>query len=240
MLKFGKEGKMMKVMQIRIKIYILADISAEKIQAEISTFLDSGLAQNEQFAELHQENKYKGYCYDSLYPVEADKVYKKDKIYTLTIRTIDTNLAKYFAEQVVNNYTASMKGIMAEIKVIPKKHIDMLYTLTPVILKCEKGYWKDSLSLEQYEERLKVNLLKKWKQFYGEKLEENFELFTGMEFLNKCPVAVEYKEIKLLGDKLRLHVADNKTAQSLAYLAVGTGLAEMNSRGYGFCNYRWL
>lgn len=231
---------MITVIQVRIKIYILVDIPAEKILGEISTFIDSGLAQNVQFAELHQENKYKGYCYDSLYPVETDKVYKKDKIYTLTIRTIDTNLAKYFAEQVVNGYTTSMKGITAEIKVIPKKHIDMLYTLTPAIMKCETGYWKDSLSLEQYEERLKINLLKKWKQFCAKELQEDFEFLTGIEFLNKCPVAVNYKEIRLLGDKLRLHVADNATAQKLAYLAVGTGVAEMNSRGYGFCNYRWL
>lgn len=230
----------MKVIQIRIKIYILVDIPAERIQEETVKFIDSKLVQDAQFAEFHKENKFKGYCCDALYPVESDKVYKKDKIYTLTIRTLDVNLAKYLVEQVVNSYTASMKGLTAEVRIIPKKHIDILYTLTPTILKCEKGYWKDSLSLEQYEERLKVNLLKKWNQFYGEKLEEDFELFTGIEFLNKRPIAVQYKEIKLLGDKLRLHVADNKTAQSLAYLAVGTGLAEMNSRGYGFCNYRWL
>lgn len=228
------------VMQIRMKVYVLRDIPAEEIQAETAAFLDSGLAQDVQFTEFHKENKFKGYCYDSLFPIEEDKVYKKDRIYTLTIRTIDTKLAKFFAQQVVNNYTDSMKGITAEIKVVPRKHIDILYTLTPAILKCENGYWKDSLSLGQYEERLKINLLKKWNQFYGEKLGEDFELFTGIEFKNKCPVAIEYKTIKLLGDKICLHIAENETAQKLAYLAVGVGTGEMNSRGYGFCNYRWL
>ena len=53
-------------------------------------------------------------------------------------------------------------------------------------------------------------------------------------------MAVEYKCIRLLGDKLRLHIAENENAQKLANLAIGTGVAEMNSRGYGFCNYRWL
>lgn len=231
---------MITVMQIRMKIYIMADIQAEQIQEKTVELLDCGLVQSPQFAEFHKENKYKGYCLDAPYPLEPDKIYKKDKIYTLTIRTIDRDLAKFFAEQAVNQYTSSMKGITAEVRVIPQKHIDMLYTLTPVILKCESGYWKDSLSLEQYEERLKVNLLKKWNQFYGQKLPEDFELFTGIEFRNKCPVAVNYKNVRLLGDKLCLHVAENKTAQKLAYLAVGTGIGEMNSRGYGFCNYRWL
>ena len=230
----------MTIMQVRIKIYILIDIPVEKIQGEIAEFLDSSLIQDEEFMKLHQENKYKGYGFDALYPVEQDKVYKKDKIYTLTIRTIDSRLAKYFAEQAVNGYTKTMKGLTSEIRVIPQKHIEMLYTLTPAIMKCEKGYWKDSLSVEQYEERLKVNLLKKWKQFYGEKLQEDFEFLNGIEFLNKCPVAVEYKGIRLLGDKLRLHIAENENAQKLANLAIGTGVAEMNSRGYGFCNYRWL
>lgn len=231
---------MITVMQIRLRVYVLTEISAEQIQEKTVEFLDSGLVQSIQFAEFHKENKYKGYCLDAPYPLEPDKIYKKDKIYTLTIRTIDRDLAKFFAEQAVNQYTSSMKGITAEVRVIPQKHIDMLYTLTPVILKCESGYWKDSLSLEQYEERLKVNLLKKWNQFYGQKLPEDFELFTGIEFRNKCPVAVNYKNVRLLGDKLCLHVAENKTAQKLAYLAVGTGIGEMNSRGYGFCNYRWL
>lgn len=231
---------MITVMQIRMKIYIMADIRAEQIQEKTVELLDSGLVQSTQFAEFHKENKYKGYVVDAPYPLEPDKIYKKDKIYTLTIRTIDRDLAKFFAEQAVNQYTGSMKGITAEVRVILQKHIDMLYTLTPVILKCESGYWKDSLSLEQYEERLKVNLLKKWNQFYGQKLPEDFELFTGIEFRNKCPVAVNYKNVRLLGDKLCLHVAENKTAQKLAYLAVGTGIGEMNSRGYGFCNYRWL
>ena len=71
-------------------------------------------------------------------------------------------------------------------------------------------------------------------------MEEEFSLFTGVEFLNKCPVATEYKGIKLLGDKLRLHIADNTSAQSLAYMALGTGILEMNARGFGFVNYRWI
>lgn len=82
--------------------------------------------------------------------------------------------------------------------------------------------------------------MKKWRQFYGEKPPEDFELFTGIEFLNKSPVSLEYKSIHLLGDKLRFHVAENERAQNLAQLAIGAGMGEMNGRGYGTCNYRWL
>lgn len=230
----------MKVFIIRMKIFVLEDIPADQIRVEITKYLDNGLGDNPQYVELHRENRYKYYCYDNLYPIERDKVYKKSQIYTLTIRTLDATLAKYFSEHVVNSYTHSLKGLTSEIRILPQKHIDIIYTLTPAILKCDTGYWKDEMTLEQYEKRLKANLVKKWNQLHQEKMEEDFELFTGIEFLNKCPVTSEFKGIKLLGDKIRLHVADNEKAQALAYMALGAGILEMNARGFGFVNYRWL
>lgn len=70
--------------------------------------------------------------------------------------------------------------------------------------------------------------------------QEDFELFIGLEFLSRCPIASKYKGIKLLGDKIRMHVANNEMAQNLAYMALGTGVVEMNARDFGFANYRWL
>lgn len=225
---------------IKIKIYVMIDTPLEEIRGTVTAFLDNGLAGDYQFAQFHQDNRYKYYCYDSLYPIENDKIYKKDRIYTLTIRTLDASLAKYFSNYVVNTYTDKIKGLTAQVGILPKKHIDVMYTLTPAILKCDSGYWKDEMTIEQYAERMKVNLIKKWNAFHGEKIQENFELFTGVEFLSKCPIASKYKGIKLLGDKIRMHIADNEMAQNLAYLALGTGVLEMNSRGFGFVNYRWL
>lgn len=235
------EAKKLKVMQIRIRMYVLKDIPAEKIQTEIAAFLDRELVKDFRYAEFHQRNQYKLYCYDALWPVEQDKIYKKDKLYTLTIRTVDPELARYFTEQAVNGYTQVLKALTAEVKIIPLKPVDLLYSLSPVVIKCQSGrYWRESLSVEQYEERLRINLLKKWQQFYGEKFPEDFEMFTGIEFLNKVPVKVEYKNIHLLGDKVRLHIAENKESQMLAYMAIAVGVGEMNSRGMGICNYRWI
>lgn len=49
-----------------------------------------------------------------------------------------------------------------------------------------------------------------------------------------------YKNINLLGDKIVLEVAQNHQAQELAYLALGVGLLENNSRGFGFVNFKYL
>lgn len=230
----------MQVYQIRLKVYLLKDISLNNLRTQVTYFLDSGLNQDQKLAHFHQENRYKNYCYDLLFPHENSKVYKKDKIYTLTIRTIDPELADFFLNKCVNCYTEQIKGLTAEIRIIPRKHIDILYTLTPVILKDDRGYWRGNISSEEFESRMKVNLIKKWNAFENTKIDEDFELYNGIEFLNQGPILSEYKGIKLLGDKLRLHMADNVQAQQLAYMSLGTGLLEMNSRGFGYVNYSWL
>lgn len=230
----------MQVYQIRIKLYMLTDVALNRIQTNLTAFIDKGFLENEELLQMHEENRFKNYCYDLPYPVEKDKIYKKGKIYTVTVRTIDSKLAKYFQEVCVNSYTDEVKGLTSEIRIIPKKVIDSLYTLTPVILKDDKGYWRKHMQLAEFENQLKVNLIKKWNSFTGEKLSEDFSLYTLLEFLNETPIPMEYKSIKLLGDKIRLQIADNETAQKLAYMALGTGLLSMNSRGAGYVNYRWL
>lgn len=230
----------MQVYQIRIKLYMLTDVALNRIQTNLTAFIDKGFLENKELLQMHEENRFKNYCYDLPYPVEKDKIYKKGKIYTVTVRTIDPKLAKYFQEVCVNSYTDEVKGLTSEIRIIPKKVIDSLYTLTPVILKDDKGYWRKHMQLAEFENQLKVNLIKKWNTFTGEKLSEDFSLYTLLEFLNETPVPMEYKSIKLLGDKIRLQIADNETAQKLAYMALGTGLLSMNSRGAGYVNYRWL
>lgn len=230
----------MQVYQIRIKLYMLTDVALNRIQTNLTAFIDKGFLENEELLQMHEENKFKNYCYDLPYPIEKDKIYKKGKIYTVTIRTIDPRLAKYFQEVCVNSYTDEVKGLTSEIRIIPKKVIDSIYTLTPMILKDDKGYWRKHMQLAEFENQLKVNLIKKWNRFTGEKLSEDFSLYTLLEFLNETPVPMEYKSIKLLGDKIRLQITDNETAQKLAYMALGTGLLSMNSRGAGYVNYRWL
>lgn len=230
----------MNVYQVKLKIFILKDMSVEDSQEIISGFIDSGLSKNSKLLEFHQSNKYKGYCFDAPYPLEKDKVYKKDKIYTLTFRTVSKDLAEFFANKLVNEFNSNIKGLTSEIRILPKKHIEKLYSITPAIIKNEYGYWKNNLKLDEYERRLKENLIKKYNSIMEVKIDENFQFYTTIEFKNKKPIATNYKNIKLLGDKISLNIAENETAQKLAYLSLGTGIFEMNARGYGYVNYRWL
>ena len=61
-----------------------------------------------------------------------------------------------------------------------------------------------------------------------------------IKFENIKPISTKYKNISLLGDKMTLYIAENEMAQEMAYFILGTGLLEMGSRGFGYCNYKWI
>lgn len=190
--------------------------------------------------ELHNSNTYKNYCFCSFYPIQQDRVYKCGNIYTIRIRTIDHKLAKFFNEELVNHYNQDIKALTSTIRILPRKYIDKIYSITPLILKTNEGYWKNNISLSEFERRLKENMVKKYNLFMNTKIDEDFQLYTSIEFKNKKPVAINYKGKTILGDKLTIHISDDRMAQELAYMSLGTGALEMNARGAGYMNAKWL
>ena len=64
--KFKERGILMKVYQIRIKIYLLKDIMAQDVQIMLTRFIDKSLFAKENLGQLHNTNTYKNYCYDLL------------------------------------------------------------------------------------------------------------------------------------------------------------------------------
>lgn len=229
-----------RVYELRLKIYTLADILLDDMLAVETQYIDSALALDEKWLKYHKSSEYKSYSFGGLYPLDSSGLYKKDNVYTITIRTVDCELAAYFSRVLVNHHTNKLKGLTIESRIIPKKFIQEIYTLTPVIQKNDNGYWRNNYTLEQYEKRLFENAINKYNAFTGSKINEDFQLYTQIQFLNKKPVKFSYKGITLLGDKINLKIADNKNAQDLAYFLTGTGLCENCSRGAGYCNYKWL
>lgn len=229
------------VYEITIKVFLINNINKSDAAKEIAKYIDCGMGKNDEFLRIHKEKNYKPYTFNLLYPVPVeDGIYKKENIYSVQIRTIDYDLAKFFSEELVNKYTNSLKGLTSEVKIIPRKHIEKLYSMTPVLLKNNGGYWKRNLSMDQFEKRLIDNIIKKYNYIYKTEINEEFQFYTSITFNNKKPISINYKNIKLLGDKVELIIDNSQLAQDLAYLSLGVGLLESNSRGFGFVGYRWL
>ena len=69
----------------------------------------------------------------------------RTKIYTFTVRTVDSQLAKYFSDVLKNHYTQKMKGLTVENRIIPQKMISEIFSLSPVITKSNEGYWRSHM-----------------------------------------------------------------------------------------------
>ncbi|GAA0123524.1 MAG: CRISPR-associated endoribonuclease Cas6 [Clostridium argentinense] len=230
----------MKVYEITLKIFLLKDLPMNNAYEQLSELIDKSLCKDEELLTLHNENKYKYYTFALPYKLEQDKIYRAGNLYSVKIRTVDEKILENLKTQLVNMYTSVIKALTIEVKVIPKKHISTIYSITPIVIKTDNGYWKGNLSLDQYEKRIKENLIKKYNQFFNEKINEDFPLYNFIKFDNKKPIGIKYKNITLLGDKLTLNIADDEISQRMAYLALGAGLGEISSRGMGFVNYKWI
>jgi CRISPR associated protein Cas6. len=217
----------------------MKNIALTNMLSEISAFVDTTFASEEKMLEFHRSYVYKNYVVSGYKELEKDKCYKEGKLYTFSLRCVQKDLRDFFLDKLSNAQTNTMKGLVTSMKIIPKLFIEKLYTITPALIKVEgAGYWKGTLTFEEYEKRMFINAVKKYKQLTGKEIEENFSLYYRINFLNQKPMASSYKGIKLLGDKVELHIAENEMAQELAYLLLGVGILENNSRGYGFLNYK--
>lgn len=224
---------------LELKLYLLEDIDKKDCLSKITYFIDSTLKKDEVYLKYHNGRFPKGYVFNSFYPIEKDK-YKVGNIYTVQIRTINEELKNFFMRNLKDNITNELKGLVISERKLEYKYIDKLVSVTPIIVKTENAYWRGNLTTEDFLNRIKNNLIKKYKRFYDENLDENEELFEKIEFRNSVPIKCSYKNINLLGDKVVLTIAKNPTAQKLAFLSLGAGLSEMASRGYSYVTPRGL
>ena len=231
----------MKIFEIRVKVTLLKDINYENLTGKLCNFIDMFIAKNEIFLEKHKNKGYKNYCFDTLYPLEKDKIYKKDKKYTFKIRSIDYDFINYFIENLSGHKNLDMEGMIDVIEIIHDgKMIDKIYSVTPVMIKTDQGYWRDILNVEKFEKRIKDRLFKIYREITKKEMDEKFELYNNIIFLNYKPIAVKYKDIKLLGDKVEMEISKDPRAQEIAQMILGVGLGDNTSRGYGFVNYKWI
>lgn len=230
----------MLVFELQLKIRFSRPIPYENVSEVIGNFIDSSLGKSEQYLAFHESREVKYYVFDMPYKIPDNHIYQANEIYGIRIRTVKQDLAEYFSENLPRHRTNDMLGLSGELKIIPKKFLDRVYTLTPIIIQTDQGYWRGTLPVSEFENRLKVNLIKKYNKLNDTKIDEDFPLYQAIEFKNQKPIKVPYKNIVLLGDKINLVASHHEMAQEVLYMALGTGIGERNGRGSGFLNYRYL
>lgn len=230
--------KKIKVYEVTIKVFLKKDIELINLQNKLSNYMNMFLTKNEKYTDLHKSKEYKPYSFDNLYPLEKDKLYKKDNIYQFRFRTINSDLAMYVYDNIDDFTNEDIKGLTTDISIIKNNKIKTIFTLTPVIIKNDEGYWENIMDFDDFEKRIKDNLYKKYKYFINEDLEE--QGFYSLIKIKSGPIKINYKDVSLLGDKLELEIKEDKLSQDLVYLALGVGIGENNASGFGFVGYQYF
>ena len=152
----------MQIFELILKAYALEDINNQDAKEKCAYFIDNTMVEDEEFEKIHGGMGFKNYSFNTLYPLKINESYNKGNIYELKIRTVDYKLAEFLLENLPNTTTKELKGLEAKVRILDERPIEKLYSLSPVIVKThEKKYWKEVMDVEQYMERIKINLIKK-------------------------------------------------------------------------------
>lgn len=226
----------MKFVELTVTVMLNKDIYFADCGYVIGKNINKAMLLDESLKELHPKKEYKNYVFNHFYPLEKDKIYKKDRLYIFKIRGLDYNFIDKIAEVLPFLKSYDFKIIDVEKREIKKTNIKNLYTVIPTIVTIDNKPWLQGDDIELFKQRLEANLEKKYKVFYNEDINIVGNFIETIEFKNKVVMYFNYKGVKLLGNKINIKIYDNEEAQKGAFLAMATGLGEKNSIvGAGFC-----
>lgn len=201
--------KQITVFEIRLKVFLLKDIPLSKMLTAEAYFIDSVLTKDQEWLTYHETNQYKLYCMNGLFPLERDGIYKKEQIYTITIRTVEGKYKEYVNRQglqeIVNEvfYSKWLTGnyftpedemsIDGELKRI------MIWSREAVFAWLYKGR---EVGMDRILHTVARNVIKESiKNGYMGKVVQQFNLMCSFdEYFGGCNMADRYSEIR---EKLR-------------------------------------
>jgi CRISPR-associated endoribonuclease Cas6 len=210
------------------------DVPAREVQADLAGLISNAMLFNEQLKTMHHQNKYKPYVFCAPYPLESDRIYRKNRLYCFHLRTHALSFAA-----AMRTYLPRAKGVArvssTELRTYSQTHITELVSLTPIIVTVNNRCWMPENGLGLLAERLHANAVKKYKGLDASFAEPEDPFFERIEILNRKPIVNNYKNTTLLGHKVHLSVKPHDWAQQLAFTVLGGGAAEKNALGFGYC-----
>lgn len=226
--------------ELKIVVKLSIDMNFIEVPYNIGVFINNSMLKTALLRKIHEEKFYK-YVYDTFYPIEKDKVYKKDKIYSFRLRSMNIQLLNKMAIAIYNHNYNNIKAIDVDLKMQEVDKINEIYTLKPVIVTIDSKPWiKEKHSVDLLMKRLNDNLEKKLNQIGEEYGAKELGMFINeIEILNRFPMKYSYKSINLLGNKVQIKVNQDELSQKKALIAIALGLGEKGSSlGAGFCDYK--
>lgn len=228
--------------------YIKKDLEFSKSFESISKYINFSIFKAG-FGDLHDKNGYKHYSISGFFKKEIpkDSIYKTGGTYQLVIRSLDEKMIDSLAISLRENINnPDFLIISATKRNIKQFFVTELYSATPVVISKNSRFWtmQENGDLMQLKKQLQDNLEKKYRDFYGEQLENSGDFMQLIEIKNRVPQNIKIykngKKITFFGNKFKIVPNEDEISQKLAFIALSCGLGEKNSFCGGFCLARGI
>lgn len=231
--------------QLTINLYLLKNIKINDCNEELSKLINLSMEKDEYLGYIHKKKKgFKNYSWCTLYPIEKDYIYKSNDVYRFTIRSYDMKLIDAFEKSLLNTRNDKFVVLQIDKSIRGYKKVDELITITPSIITIRDennkltSWNKDNSENVLQELSINVfnNLCKKYKENFKEDIIlKKEDVIEDINILSNHGLVINYKNIKMLGYKIKVKFKENEIAQKLANAAIVLGLLEKNSTlGCGF------
>lgn len=233
----------MDYIKVNLSIKLKEDIKFFDLSEKLSQGVNKYFLYNEELKAFHKENKFKFYNVSLLNPIEMDKLYKKDKIYNLEIKFFDKKILNSFYKSLLEIENTIFSLVNRDYEIIKQDTpIREITSITPCVISLKKANPKDrilNLSVYDYKkeiaiEYLNANALRKYNKISGSNIENHY-FIEDIEILNRKSFSFNYKRTKIISNKFKIKIKEDKVSQDIAFAVLGTGLGEKNSLCYGFC-----
>lgn len=233
--------------ELLVKVYLLQDVKKEQCGCSLGRYINFSMQKDDMLKKLHLNSNLKHYCFSHLYPIEKDKVYKRNQIYQFRLRTSDADLFIRFQKVLSDLRNDTFITLTVEpFEKSRNKTIHAISTITPVIttirtedkLRC---YCNEKDGEEYAKAAILDNLTHKYNKLNNIIINTKFETIFEEIKEQKVYIPIMYKDILFLGYKYNMYFKSNELAQTFATIALAEGIGEKNSAcgaGFGWILYK--
>lgn len=252
--------------RVKLELESLSDCAYDlRYYVKLQGFVYS-LLKGTTYDGVHEKPGYKNFCFSNIYPVNAKNgsppSIKKGETKNLLISSPDAGMVSAFASSLAEVEcfnVGDMRFALRRVEImeprIGKKAA--LVARTPVIIRIPKWnygrygiasehpyvYWRPRIDFSAFLRQLEENLLKKYQDYLGVKLNESAYLPLFQQFLFRKPVCnhliLNGREFRVFGSIWEFYF-DYLTREQRRLLQFGldAGFGERNSLGFGFVDVR--
>jgi len=233
-------GTSMKFYEIKINLVLHTPLHFQKSLEPLSKLIATALMRSP-LQKLHlQKGGFKHYVLSNLIETSQDKIYPKRNNFFF-FRTPKKELAIAISSVLIGYKDNLFDVKNVQIREATFRRISSLITLNPFVMSFTKdGRVRNWTMYEDgdiffLQNALHNNLVKKYEDLFGQKLDTKENFIEFFELKNQKPIVMHYKGGKIFGNKCYIVPKNDEVSQKLAALALTEGLGEKNSLGFGFC-----